>query len=284
MNTTHVTKILLDAAMTALFCSLLFAFETGLTYHEIAGIAIFFMFCLHISLNWKWVRKVTATFFRPATKRKPKWMYLLNWMLFAGICLITVTGILISQVVFPTISRNSAVLVSVHRLAAYCCAGLFSTHIALHAKYLVASVKRIVANFREPAVRRAITGFLAVGAIAAVVYFPMAAGFNSRFYAISDLSRANTVQLEDNPSATTEKDTHDTTKEGDEDESGNAALQQTQDTSDTVSLSDFLGGMFCTGCHKHCSLLSPQCGKGERQAEAATAEYQEQYANTALAN
>ncbi len=28
---------------------------------------------------------------------------------------------------------------------------------------------------------------------------------------------------------------------------------------DTITLDDYLGNLFCTGCHKHCSLLAPQC-------------------------
>lgn len=44
-----------------------------------------------------------------------------------------------------------------------------------------------------------------------------------------------------------------------------------------MTLADFLGSMNCSGCGKHCSLLSPRCGKGESQAEQATYEYNEIY-------
>lgn len=44
-----------------------------------------------------------------------------------------------------------------------------------------------------------------------------------------------------------------------------------------MSLSDYLGGLFCPGCDRQCSLLSPRCGKGENNASQATAEYYEIY-------
>ena len=46
---------------------------------------------------------------------------------------------------------------------------------------------------------------------------------------------------------------------------------------ETVSLDDYLGSPFCSGCGKHCSLLSPRCGRGQDQASQATAEYYETY-------
>lgn len=46
-----------------------------------------------------------------------------------------------------------------------------------------------------------------------------------------------------------------------------------------ASLDDYLKGLFCNGCGRHCSLLSPQCGKGERKAEQATAEYYNTYSS-----
>lgn len=66
-----------------------------------------------------------------------------------------------------------------------------------------------------------------------------------------------------------------------DDEQQEAIIQQEQETSDTEqpSLSSFLGGLQCNGCGRHCSLLSPSCGKGERQAESAKEEYYETYSS-----
>ena len=50
-----------------------------------------------------------------------------------------------------------------------------------------------------------------------------------------------------------------------------------EETEKIPSLEEFLSGMNCTGCGKHCSLLSPRCGRGEAQAEQAQYEYEQLY-------
>jgi hypothetical protein len=51
---------------------------------------------------------------------------------------------------------------------------------------------------------------------------------------------------------------------------------------ETVSLEDYLGPLFCSGCGRHCSLLSPRCGKGENQASQAAEEYYETYSGQSV--
>ena len=43
------------------------------------------------------------------------------------------------------------------------------------------------------------------------------------------------------------------------------------------SLEDYLSNLFCSGCHKHCPLISPRCGRGAEQAEIAKEEYMQIY-------
>ena len=49
--------------------------------------------------------------------------------------------------------------------------------------------------------------------------------------------------------------------------------------SDVATVEEYLGNLYCDGCHKHCSLLSPRCGVGENQAEEATNDYEAMYTN-----
>ena len=53
--------------------------------------------------------------------------------------------------------------------------------------------------------------------------------------------------------------------------------QETGDDAEVPSLSDYLGKLFCTGCGKHCSLLSPGCGHGRQQAQQAETQYVQEY-------
>jgi len=49
-----------------------------------------------------------------------------------------------------------------------------------------------------------------------------------------------------------------------------------------VTLTDYLGKMFCTGCDKHCSLLALKCDRGLPQLEAAKQKYQAIYGSATL--
>lgn len=49
-----------------------------------------------------------------------------------------------------------------------------------------------------------------------------------------------------------------------------------EDTSNS-SVEDYLKNLTCNGCGKRCSLLAPQCGKGQRQAEQAKESYEAQW-------
>jgi hypothetical protein len=56
---------------------------------------------------------------------------------------------------------------------------------------------------------------------------------------------------------------------------------KTQPSDDIINhdaaLEEFLNDLYCTGCHRHCSLLAPQCVTGDIQAESAIEEFEVQY-------
>ena len=43
------------------------------------------------------------------------------------------------------------------------------------------------------------------------------------------------------------------------------------------TLSDYLGERTCIDCHQNCTLLKPNCHRGESQAMAARTEYEETF-------
>lgn len=61
-------------------------------------------------------------------------------------------------------------------------------------------------------------------------------------------------------------------------ESYMAGDASSSDSQSDAALKTYLGGLTCTGCSKHCSLLSPQCGTGVAEAQAATEEYNQSIA------
>lgn len=273
MNDKTLTKIMLDIVMAILFVTLIFAHETGLVFHEIVGLSIFALFASHVLLNWSWVKNVTKNLFNRKLKTSAKLRYALNVTMFLTIATITITGILVSQVVFPSLgsSLGSKLLVLVHTWTTYLGLGLFGLHIVLHGHYLMESVRRIFANLRKSNARET---FVRLGIIAAIVIV-----LYSRVISIA----TNNVNSQSTQYATQRTSSSQTTSTltGRENSTNiQVYAETTTDVGDTMSLSDYLGDMHCTACHKNCSLLSPQCGKADRQIKAAKITYQELYSNT----
>ncbi|EGW41517.1 DUF4405 domain-containing protein [Desulfosporosinus sp. OT] len=262
MNSKTSLKITLDFVMTVVFFLLVDAHDTGLVFHEIAGLSIFALFMTHILLNWSWVKTFTKNLFSTKYKIKPRLMYVLNLGLFLGISTITISGILISQVIFPSGSNeNSTLLLTVHKVVSYSCLGLIAMHILLHRKYILVSMRNMVAHGEMKTTLALVTG-LVIG----VLFTKSILGSDKMLtYATTPptISSRNSIKPQ------TKDDQTDTT------------LQDTQENGQTVSLSDFLGSMFCTGCSKHCSLLNPRCAKSEAQLQVAKTEYQNLYGQTA---
>ncbi|TGE36176.1 DUF4405 domain-containing protein [Desulfosporosinus fructosivorans] len=262
MNNKTTIKLTLDFAMTVVFLRLLDAHSTGLVFHEIVGLSIITLFMAHILLNWSWVKTFAKNLFCTKFKIRPRLMYVLNLGLLMGISTITITGILISQVIFPSGSNgNSILLVTVHKLVSYSCLGLIAIHILLHRKYILASMRNMFAHGEMKTV-------LVLGAVVVIGLFftQTILGSDKR------LTYATTP-----PTVSSRNSTIPQTK----DDQTNATLEDTQENGQTVSLSDFLGNMFCTGCSKHCSLLNLGCAKGDAQLQIAKTEYQNLYGQTA---
>ena len=273
MNEKTLTKIMLDIVMTILFITLIFAHETGLVFHENVGLSIFTLFVSHVLLNWAWVKNVSKNLFSKKLKTSSKLKYALNVTLFLTITTITITGILVSQIVFPSLgsSLGSKLLVLVHKSTSYLGLGLFALHIVLHRHYLVESVRKILANFRESNIRKTLVRLGSIAAIVVVLY--------SRVIS----STTNEVNSQITQSATQLASSSQTTSTFTGRENApniQVYAETTTDVGDSMSLSDYLGDMHCTACHKNCSLLSPQCGKADRQIKAAKITYQKLYCNT----
>ncbi len=138
MSRKTIIKLTLDTAMAVLFIILICAYDTGLIFHEIAGLTILALFTVHIFLNWTWVKIVTKNLFTTTKiKKKPKLMYVLNTVLLFSVGAIIVTGIMISRVVFGFgLNANTHVLAAAHKWLAYACLGMFAVHIVMNWRFV----------------------------------------------------------------------------------------------------------------------------------------------------
>ncbi|WP_242832536.1 DUF4405 domain-containing protein [Desulfosporosinus orientis] len=175
-----------------------------------------------------------------------------------GTSIIFLTGIRISQVIFPSGSNgNSAFLVSIHKFSSYFCLVLIAIHLFLHRSYIWAFMRSV---FAQREIKTALT--LVTGIIIGTLCTKTLLGSDKQLPYTSTPPSVSSRSPANPPG---------------NDDSGNPILQDTQAYGQTMSLSDFLGNMFCTGCSKHCSLLNLRCDRGNAQLQAAKIEYQNLY-------
>lgn len=268
MTTKTVLKIFLDIVMTICFVLLMNLPATGLVFHEIAGIAVFVFIVIHLILNFSWLKGIAINLFlkKNEVNTKTKLMYALNIGLFVSITIIVVTGIMISTYLFPSTSASPLVTL-IHKGASFVALGLIGIHVALHLKYLVAAFKNIFKHFGDKNIKTVLARCFIGLAILLALYVPLSKYFsnNSQF----DFAQGSTPPSKIAPNSS--RDANQTST--DSDNTDNSSI--TQDTTDqSANLSDYLSKLTCTGCGKRCSLLSPQCGKGEQQQEKATTQYE----------
>lgn len=93
-------KVALDIGMCLVLVLLYKAKVLTLDFHEIAGLAIFALFALHLAFNWKWVVRQGKKLFSPTTPTRTKFSYWLSIALLVSFVLIVVSGIFISKILF----------------------------------------------------------------------------------------------------------------------------------------------------------------------------------------
>jgi hypothetical protein len=273
MNSKTITKIALDFVMAVLIIILLFAYDTGLAFHEIAGLSILVLFTAHMILNWAWVKSVTKNLLSQKIKRKSKTLYALNAVLLIGVSTIISTGILISKVIFDFgLNGSSNVLFSViHKWSAYACLGLFAVHIALNWRFISVSVSKMHSTLGGVRLKKSLRALGATALAIAIMYSLIMPGTDqvSQQASVMNNLPGETMAIRKNDAGLV-SDGY--AAAGDQ----NYTLpDNTQDDAENnVSLSDYLSNMFCTGCDKHCPLLNLKCDKGETQLQAATIQYQ----------
>lgn len=319
MQKKTLTKLILDITMTVLFIILIYPRETGFTFHEIAGLSIGALCLYHIMLNWSWVKNVTKNLFNSRMKRKTKFFYLLNSLSLVGLATIIITGVQISEVLFPAQGMISHTTVLVHKWTSYGCLVLFGLHLALHWRFFVQTVPRMLMSPGRPAWGRMALNFAAVILILGLLYSQIAVSstgntnqaiagrepqdINDTFFENrprpfqEPLSPDSSEPLEPGPgqsnqnnmdtsiSKDTDNSSMNTSISNDNDpgsaDNSSITTESNNDPEDNqLTLADYLSRLFCTGCEKHCSLLNPRCERGIPQQEAATQEYQAIYSST----
>ncbi len=310
MKRKTIGKILIDAAMTVLYILLMIDFGGETFFHEAAGILVGLLFIAHVILNWADLKALLArargghatpsVFFRLVCAG------LLPIFMLAEMA----TGVLLARSVFSLgVPYDRAVVSTLHTIFAWGGLTVLAVHVALHGKYLAAVFpacfwQRKSENVRM-GLRRAGALALAVAVIYAATYSLYAAGSRSdASLSVTDASLTASAEIADTeavydesspidaalPAGGSERGMGGTRKKkrsdsksaqssaSDEDSGGNAQQNASSGSGDTPpTLDAFLQAMTCTGCGRHCSLLSPHCGKGVSEQQEATEQYEATY-------
>lgn len=316
MKRTTIVKLLIDVTMTVLYLLLMFAGGLGGFFHEIAGIGFCVIYIVHILLNRPMMRGLFKGA-KSANRKPDRVILLISdIVMMICMPIVVLTGVFIARELFVIdIGLPWDFIFSLHNTLSYVCLGTMALHLLLHAKYLIGVFKKLPSvNGKE--VRSALYRFGAGAAAAITIYVSVYSVLNGNMtnepLASSDKNNntpkpteptatapttevltqeqsisttlpitedyfANTdSEITDETQQTTDEQIEMTTQQPQEEQTQIEPVTE-EETEEIPSLEEFLSGMYCTGCGKHCSLLSPRCGKGEAQAEQAQYEYEQLY-------
>ena len=269
-------KLIMDGIMMILFLVLMNYDLTGGLIHELLGMVILACFIIHAVVNRRYYTAVIKAINRGEAGTRNKIAFAINIILPFLAILMLLSSIAVSRELLPGISVmfRSELWVPIHIICAVALLICVFIHVCLHAKMISAFIGQYV---ESPALQK-----LKSAGMRAMAFLFALLVIKSSFSNMADA--ANLL-----PSGDPDQSEFDS----DSNRQSNEMIIEDNDTSDqdgyvieiepepedeeTVSLEDYLGSLFCSGCGRHCSLLSPRCGKGENQASQAAEEYYETY-------
>jgi len=275
-------KISIDIFMTIVWLILMTYDLTGSVWHEILGIGMLIPLFFHLFLNWKWIVSVSKKIF----KTKPN-VNTVRWisdvLMLIGYVLTAVSGIAISKELFWQIrADNNALWYTIHAWAAYVTLAAMGVHVGLHWKMVAGFFRSLFKTQKVTRTRRMIG---AVISLAVIVY-----GIKSTIaYSLPTYTATDDAGLDYTVSELT------FTEYGNEESSvkiinidtrSSAGNTITETPNAGETLNNFLGRLFCNGCSRHCSLLSPGCSIGRSlvtEAKTIYTEFTASAANTSSA-
>jgi hypothetical protein len=136
--------LVLTASMLALFSVNL----TGLRWHEWLELGVCILVPTHMLVNWAWLATTTRRFMQPLPWRA-RLCYLLNAGLFVSIVVVTLSGLLISEVLFPGLTAaagNPGFWHPIHTMASNATLVLVGLHLGVYWRNVLSMLRRLISG------------------------------------------------------------------------------------------------------------------------------------------
>lgn len=151
----------------------------GLTFHEIAGLAIGGAVVAHVLLNAKWVKNMVGKIFGPTTPAKSRLEAILNILLLVCLIVVLVCGVMTSKVLFPGIAEQfrGGNILGIHVGVSYVMLVLLGIHLGLHRQWLLSTLRNLLKIKGSNAARRVVANALMVAVLFVGGYYLTQANF-----------------------------------------------------------------------------------------------------------
>lgn len=283
-----VLKMLVDLVLTICFVVAMGYYVTTLKIHELVGVVFTGFMVFHMFLGAKW--------FVQLCKRKqgkiPLIMHIRTVstiLVMIDLVVLSLSGILISRTLFIFLSiGNTALWTWIHKVSAYGGIILIGIHMGMYWNIVMAFFRKLfgitcASTFRT-ILLRLVALFMAILGVKASFDRGLAAKFvfttmelNSGFgeeLTVSNKSSKETLTANQFGGGKGNKPNKGQ-GHGNGEESSQRSFADTPVVEGETE-NDYLGRLTCTACGKHCSLLTPQCNRGELQAQQAIETYNSQ--------
>ena len=141
MNVKNTVKLTLDVIMLLIVALLYEKRVISMSFHEIVGLGVFFLFLIHLVFNQRWIKHVSKRILDKNLPTKTKLGYVINALLVISWALVGISGVLISKVVFH-INVGGMLWKTVHYTSAAVSLILLGIHLGLHGTWLKGIVSK----------------------------------------------------------------------------------------------------------------------------------------------
>ncbi|MEI5909535.1 DUF4405 domain-containing protein [Bacillus spongiae] len=164
-------KFCFDLTIAITFILLFAPGVTSIAFHEIASIFLGAALIIHLVLNKEWIIGMSKKMFSRRIKGKSLLSYVLNFTLLLVMFIIMVSGLLISEVIFPNFRHFPSInWVALHIVSAVLGLLIVGIHLGLHWNWIKQignqqpKLKKLL-SFRKPSIKKLSRLILIIGTI-----------------------------------------------------------------------------------------------------------------------